>query len=138
MGDITKNISQRELNCKCRNSNCSVTIHRDEPIIKIWQNVCDHFAARHDVDKVVLKITSAARCYEYNRVPVSRNGPGSNDQSQHPRTCAIDAQIYINGEQIPPRHIHKYLDNKFPKSLGLGLYATFNHVDTRRTEKARW
>jgi uncharacterized protein YcbK (DUF882 family) len=140
MGDISKNISQHELDCKCGSNNCSVTIHRDEPVIKIWQDVCNHFAAINNADRVVLEITSGARCYDYNRTPVAEGGPGSNDRSQHPRACAIDARVYYNGAQVPPKEIHEYLDKKYPNQLGLGLYVSsrFNHIDTRRTGKARW
>jgi len=39
--------------------------------------------------------------------------------------------------KIETKIIYDLLDKRFPESLGLGLYKTFNHIDTRET-KARW
>lgn len=135
MGNITKNISDHELACKC--GKCEVSIQRHEPVIQIVQDVCDHFANLAKVDKVVLIITSAARCYEYNRKPISLGGPGSNDNSQHPRCNAIDFQIHVNGKQVQPQLIYDYLCHKYPDKHGFGLYNTFVHADSREV-KARW
>ena len=129
MGDLTKNISRHELKCKC--NNCEVTILDYEPVIEIVQDTCDYFAKENSVDKVTLIITSGARCYVYNREV------GSTDNSQHPRACAIDFKIFINGRQIDPKLVYAYLDEKYPDSLGLGKYTTFTHIDTR-PKKDRW
>lgn len=126
---LTKNIWQHELDCKC--GNCDVTILKDEPVINIVQDTCDHFAKEYSVKKVILDILSGARCYEYNRTV------GSNDNSQHPRARAIDFKIFINGAQVPPNLVYNYLNKKYPDSLGLGIYTTFVHVDDRPS-KARW
>lgn len=138
MGDLTKNISQHELDCKCKDPECNVTILPSEPIIKVVQGACDHFKRKYKAKKVTLLITSAARCYVYNRLPVKQGGPGSNDSSQHPRACAIDFKIFLpDGSQIPPKEIYDYLDKKHPDTLGLGLYKSFNHADGRAI-KGRW
>lgn len=132
MGDLTKNISKHELICKC--GNCSVTILPEEPIIQIVQDVCDYYAIEFNVDKVTLIINRGASCYVYNR----SDKIGSNDNSQHPRACAIDFKILIGRMiRVPPDLIHEYLEEKYPDSLGLGLYRSFNHVDTRPIA-ARW
>lgn len=131
MTKITKNIYSHELICKC--GNCSVTILPEEPIIQIVQDVCDHFATECKVDKVILYIGRGASCYVYNR----SDKIGSNDNSQHPRACAIDFKIFIGKIQVPPKLIHIYLCKKYSGSLGLGLYKSFNHADTR-PNKARW
>lgn len=133
MGNLTANISQHELNCKCSDPECNVTILASEPIIQIVQDVCDHFKQEHNAKKVTLKITSGARCYVYNR----SKAVGSNDNGQHPRACAIDFKIFIDGVQIPPDLIYDYLDEKNPNTLGLGLYNSFNHADGRLI-KGRW
>jgi uncharacterized protein YcbK (DUF882 family) len=135
MGDLTKNISQYELNCKC--GNCAVTIQAHEPVIKIWQDACDYFATKYGVDKVRLEITSAARCYVWNRTPLKSGGPGSNDESQHPRCSAIDGKIFVNNKQLKPREVFDYFDSRFHDACGVGLYPTFTHFDTR-IPKARW
>ncbi len=130
MTRITKNISKHELKCKC--NNCDVYIHHKERIVHIVQSVCDQFAKLNNVDKIVLKIPSAARCYVYNR------SVGSNDSSQHPRTRAMDIQLFLpNGTQIPPELIYEFVNNMYPESLGIGSYKTFTHIDTR-PYRARW
>ena len=137
MGNLTANISQHELDCKCGDPECNVTILANEPIIEIVQGVCDHFKEEYNAKKVTLIITSGARCYVYNRLPVKEGGAGSNDNGQHPRACAIDFQVFIDTAQIPPNLIYHYLDTKNPSSLGLGLYNSFNHADGRAI-KGRW
>jgi zinc D-Ala-D-Ala carboxypeptidase len=129
MGDITKNISQHELKCQC--GQCNVMIQDHEPVIQCVQKCCDYFATKHGVDRVTLKITSAARCYEHNREI------GSNDNSQHPRCRAMDIQIFIRNYQVPPAEVAEYFDNQYPDSCGIGTYATFTHFDTRSV-RARW
>ena len=133
MGNITKNISSHELQCKCSDPECNVTILDNEPVIGIVQDACDYFARKNGIDKVQLEITSAARCYRYNR----SDHIGSNDNSQHPRARAMDIKLFIGDMQIEPWLVYRYLDQKFPHTLGLGVYNTFTHVDSR-TAKARW
>lgn len=134
MTKITKNISDFELRCKC--GYCKVRIQDHEPVIKVVQDVCDHFSAIA-AKKVTLIITSAARCYGYNRQPAHLGGAGSNDESQHPRCCAMDIKLFVGDTQIEPDFIYEHLDLKFPNEYGLGNYKTFTHVDTRAV-KARW
>lgn len=129
MGDITKNISKSELFCHC--GNCKVRIQYHEPIIQMVQGACDHFALEFGVEKVTLEITSPARCRDHNL------SVGSNDESQHLRCNAEDIKIFVNGVQIPPNLVYEYFDNKYPDSMGLGLYDTFTHIDSRE-KKARW
>lgn len=133
MGDLTKNISRHELECPC--GECSVRILDDEPVIQIVQECADDFAERLGVEKLIVIVTSAARCFTYNR----SKKIGSNDNSQHPRCCAIDFQLFMpkTKDQIEPELINQYLIEKYPNSLGIGLYQSFNHVDTR-PNKARW
>ncbi len=131
MGDYTTNISSYELECPC--GKCDVTIQPHEPVIQVVQLACDFFAKRNNVKRVVLDITSSARCYEYNRIPSSKGGPGSNDNSQHPRANAIDHRIV--GVQIVD--LADYYRATYPNKYGIGQYNTFVHIDTRET-KARW
>ena len=135
MGDLTRNISRHELKCKC--GDCDVYIQDHEPIIDMWQGACDFFAKKYKVLKVGLDITSAARCYRYNRTPIDQDGPGSNDNSQHPRCTAIDGKIFINATQIKPSEVADYFEDKNPYSCGIGRYNSFTHVDSRPI-KSRW
>lgn len=135
MGNLTKNISDYELKCKC--GKCQVTIQAHEPVIGLVQSVCDYYSELYKVDRVKLVITSAARCYEYNRVPASEGGPGSNDHSQHPRCNAIDFKIFAGDHQIPPIAVFNHLNAIYENELGVGLYRTFIHIDNRPS-RHRW
>ena len=134
MGNITKNISDFELRCKC--GICKVRIQDHEPVIQVVQDACDHFAELAG-KPVVLKITSAARCYGYNRMPTHLGGAGSNDESQHPRCSAMDIKLFVNGSFIKPDYVAEYFEEKFPDTYGIGNYKSFTHIDTRPV-KARW
>lgn len=131
MGDVTKNISRHELRCKC--GRCGFAVLGYEQVIDVVQEACDHFAAQQGVDRVTLTITSAARCTEYNRKPTNEGGPGSNDNSRHPRGDAIDHRI----SGVTPRELYDYYCERYPDKFGVGMYGTFVHVDTRPV-KARW
>lgn len=124
MGDLTKNISRHELACQCDKCNCHTA---DWEVIEIVQEACDHFAKELGLAKVVLGISSAHRCAKHNK------DVGGADDSQHLYGTALD--IRING--VSPASIYQYLDSKYPDRLGLGLYNSFVHVDTREG-KARW
>lgn len=130
MGDLTKNISRPELGCKCGCGSDSM----DFVTINIVQDCCDHFAKQLSLDKVILGITSAHRCFEYNRKPIGDNGPGSNDKSQHPQARAIDFRI--NG--VSPSDVYAYLVSKYPNQYGFGKYHNFTHADSRTNGPARW
>lgn len=124
MGDLTTNISRHELKCKCGKCQYQSV---DFETISIVQEACDHFAKMLDIDKVILTITSAHRC------PAHNAAVGGGMKSQHMYASAMDIDI----DGIPPEQLFRYLDNKYPDRLGLGLYRTFVHIDTRRG-KARW
>lgn len=130
MGDLTKNINRSELACSCGCGFDSIDI---EVIIAV-QQCCDHFAKKLRKDRVVLDITSAARCYEYNRKPLSEGGPGSNDNSQHPKARAIDFKI----RGVVPAEVYAYLVSMYDGRFGIGRYDSFTHIDSRTGGSARW
>ncbi len=124
MGDLTKNISRHEVACKC--NKCSFqTI--DFEVVQIVQEACTHFEKVLGVDKVFLGINSAARCAIHNKKV------GGKPRSQHKFGTAMDIRIH----GITPAVLYDYFQNKYPDRLGLGLYGSFVHVDTRKG-KARW
>lgn len=123
MGDLTKNISRHELACKC---GCGFDT-MDWETIEVIQDVCDYFAGKLQVPKVVLSINSAARCLDYNRKV------GSKDTSQHVKGRALD----VNIQGVSTQAIYDYLDQKYPSKYGIGLYSTFVHFDSR-SYRARW
>ena len=129
MGDLTLNISRSELKCKC--GKCNVTIQDHELIIEVVQSICDRIAADRDVEKVMLKINSAARCQPHNL------SVGSNDESQHIRCNAMDIDIFVNGRRVPPHGVYWIADEIYHDRFGMGMYDWGVHIDTRRI-KARW
>ena len=135
MGDLTLNISRSELKCSC--NRCNVTIQDHELIIEVVQSICDRIAADRDVEKVRLNISSAARCYEYNRIPTIVGGPGSNDESQHPRCNAMDIDIFVGDKRVPPSEVYEIANKMYFFGFGMGVYSWGLHVDTRN-KKARW
>ena len=98
------------------------------PVVEIGQALRDHYG-------VPVNCSSGFRCYEWNRVPVSEGGPGSNDRSQHPLGTAADYQV----EGVEPEDVYNWLElNAAELGVGgLGLYDWGVHVDTR-DGTARW
>lgn len=100
----------------------------DWETIEAVQTVCDGFAQQLGLDRVVLTITSAARCLWHNAKV------GSNDRSQHPKGRAIDFKI----SGVDPADVYKALVAAFPDQYGIGDYENFTHLDTRTNGPARW
>jgi len=121
---ITKNISRHELACRC---GCGFD-SMDYETIREVQDCCDYFAEKLGVNRVVLRINSAARCLTYNRKI------GSTDGSQHPKARAIDFTI----DGVPPDDVYAFLAAKYPDRYGIGRYDSFTHIDTRSGPAARW
>lgn len=130
MGDLTLNISRHELKCKCDKCDYAAM---DFETVRVVQSICDYFATTMMVKKVILKIHSAARCFEYNRIPFEEGGPGSNDNSQHPRCNAMDFSIV----GIKNEDIYNYINTRYPQQYGVGHYSWGIHLDTCRGY-ARW
>lgn len=123
MGDISKNISRSEIACKC---GCGFdTI--DAVTARAVQDACDHFAEQLDVPRVVLDISSGARCEERNR------SEGGSYRSQHLLGRAIDFKIRC----VSPIEVQAYLLAKYPDRFGIGTYSNFTHFDSRN-ERARF
>lgn len=123
MGNLTKNLSRHEMACKCGCGADSMDIET----INVVQDVCDEF-------ECTVTVTSAHRCFEYNRSPAV----GSNDKSQHPQARAMDCVFKVGGIEIDPEEVDDYLKDKYEGKYGFGLYASFNHIDTRSGPPARW
>ena len=123
MGDLSENLSRWEFECSCGCKEDTV----DFELIHVLQWL-------RTATGEAVAITSGNRCYQWNRVPSSEGGPGSNDYSQHPRGRAADIQV----ENYTPEMVYDELDEKFGDSISLGLYETFVHVDTRTKGGARW
>ena len=115
---ISENFDRSEFKCACGCGFDTV----DAELLEILEDLRYYF-------RRPVIITSAARCRKHNSSPEV----GSNDNSQHVLGKAAD--IRINGE--PPMHVAEYLENRYPRSCGIGRYSDFTHIDSR-DEKARW
>ena len=122
MGDMSTNFSRYEFACKCGCGGDTM----DAATLEAGEAIREHFNAR-------VTVTSAYRCFEYNRIPVSEGGPGSNDASQHPRGRAMDIVV----EGIPASRVAEYAETVLLLG-GVGRYNTFTHIDTRTNGPARW
>ena len=118
---LSKNFKSTEFDC--HGKDCCLTTKVDEDLVKILQDIRDHFGKP-------VNVSSAYRCETHNA------NVGGATGSRHKKGQAAD--IYING--IAPAEIAKYAESK--GVLGIGLYETdkdghFVHIDTR-TSKSFW
>ena len=116
MGDLTGNLSRHEFACKC---GCGFDT-ADVELVQIIQEVCFFFESS-------VIINSGCRCASHNK----NEGGGVN--SQHLKGRAADC-VFI---KALPIEVYEYLTEQYPDKLGIGLYSSFIHIDTR-TGCARW
>ncbi len=96
------------------------SIFIDKELVKILEQVRRHFNRP-------VRVTSGYRTKAHNlRV-------GGEPDSMHLLGIAADIKV----DKVKPTEIYEYLDNQYPYTLGLGIYDSWVHVDTRFT-KARW
>ena len=105
-----------EFACKCGCGEQDVT----EELLRELDTIREHFG-------VPVSITSGRRCDAHNRAV------GGAPKSQHKDGTAADIQV--RGES--PYSVYQYLNKRYPKKYGIGLYGTFVHFDVR-PQKARW
>lgn len=118
---LSANFKVNEFSCKGKGC-CSVVLI-DSNLVKILQNIRNHFAAP-------VTINSAYRCAKHNKAVGGATG------SYHTKGMAAD--ISVKG--VKPAEVAKYAESI--GVLGIGLYETdrdgyFVHVDTR-TSKSFW
>ena len=125
MGDLTDNLSRKEMACNCGCGFDTVDIALAETL----QDCVDHFREKYGACKLI--ITGPNRC------PTHNEANGGAENSQHLYGKAADHKLFFSGVQIPPREVCDYYDSTYPNSLGVGLYHNRVHVDVRAI-KARW
>lgn len=103
---------------KCNDGSDKVLI--SDELVTLLQNIRDHFG------KAVV-INSAYRTETYNKKV------GGATHSQHVLGTAAD--IVISG--VSPLEVAQYAEYLQPNSGGIGVYASFTHVDVRTT-RSRW
>lgn len=115
---VTPHFRVREF--ACNDGSDVVVINMALP--QLLEKVRTHFGG------VPVTINSGYRTVAYN-ARVS----GSSSESQHCNGNAAD--IVVKG--VKPRDVARYIETLQPNSGGIGVYATFTHVDVRKG-KARW
>ena len=117
MGDLSKNFSRTEFECKCGCGFDTV----DVELLQLLQHLRNVFHRK-------IKIISGCRCKIHNS-----SIQGAAKGSLHIIARAVDFVV----EGVSPRTIYDYLNTRFPKQYGIGLYHDRIHLDTRK-HRARW
>jgi uncharacterized protein YcbK (DUF882 family) len=117
MGDVSKHFNRSEFACNCPD-NCGFSAV-DVDLLSVLESVREKFGP------VIMHC--ACRCLKYNREL------GSKDTSQHVKGLAAD--FHING--VEPEKMAYWLNERYPNSLGIGIYKWGVHVDVRK-KRARW
>jgi len=129
MGDLTKNISRKELACRC---GCGFDT-ADFELVELLQGCVDHFAFVDSIN-VRIDITGPNRCKKHNAEV------GGADESQHVLARGTDFKLFnrITGEQIDSDRVADYIELEYSGRFGMGRYNNRTHVDTRTVGPARW
>lgn len=122
MGDLSKNFSRKDYECKCGCGFNTVDVELNQ----VMQELRDHYNRK-------IIITGGNRCAAYNHII-----PGAAKDSQHQYGKAND--FVVDG--IPAVEVFEYLNEKYPSRYGIGLYTCPNqisrvHLDVRGY-RARW
>ena len=113
---LSANFRVKEFAC----TDGSDPIFIDSELVEVLQKIRNHFGKS-------VKITSAYR------TPGKNKAVGGTTYSQHLYGRAAD--IKISG--VTPKKVAAYAEKLMPNEGGIGIYATFTHIDVRGT-KARW
>lgn len=117
--DDIKYFKRSEFKCKC--GKCSgYPVEPSQELLKILDQIREHFGSP-------VRVNSGIRCIAHNR------NVGGASKSQHLYGTAAD--IKVTG--VKPETVAAYAETLLPNSGGIGRYATFTHVDVRKT-KSRW
>lgn len=116
---LSEHFDSTEFQCKCCGTLPKSGVNKN--LIKLLEDI------RNKVEKSIT-ITSGYRCESHN------HKCGGKPKSQH--LLGIAADINITG--LTPHEVQDFLVTNFDDRIGgLGIYATFTHVDVRNSH-ARW
>lgn len=121
MGDLSKDFSRFEWQCKC--GECGPSTVDAELILILQQYVRDHYNR-----KVTITPNGGFRCEPWNKICEGT------ERSKHIKGMAADIRV----ESVPPQALYTYLCKKFPDKYGIGLYDTFVHLDVWPGPARRW
>ena len=104
---------------RCRDNTRVIVLNK--ALLDLLEIIREHY-------KLPVSISSGYRTVHYN-AQLKNSSP----KSQHCLGNAAD--ISVKG--VAPASVYKWLNEKYPNSLGIGIYNTFVHVDVR-PGKSRW
>ncbi len=113
---VATNFKVKEFKC----NDGSDVVFISPKLVEVLQNIRNHFG------KAVV-INSGYRTPSYNKKV------GGATHSQHTYGTAVD--IRING--VTPKEVAKYAESLLDGWGGIGIYASFVHIDVRE-KKSRW
>ena len=117
MGDLTKNFSRYEFQCKC---GCGYDQIKPS-IVYALQIIRDHFDAS-------VPISSGCRCGKHN------TNEGGHVNSKH--LFGLAADFTVSG--VTPKDVADFIEGYFGGNNGLGRYTNFTHFNTTGNRRARW
>lgn len=139
MGDLTKNLSRSEFECKCNYPECTRTpVDFDLP--RVIQDCANRFASEQRSNltfvRMAVHINSGYRCSAHNA------DEGGSATSAHLLGMAADfwmEYVYSGGvrSKVSDDSIADYLELTYPNEYGIGRYSGRTHIDTRPVA-ARW
>ena len=114
--NLSANFKVKEFACK----DGSDPVFISQELVEVLQKIRAHFGK-------AVTINSAFRTATHNKKE------GGATYSQHLYGTAAD--IVVSG--VKPKEVAKYVETLLPNKGGIGIYATFTHVDVREV-KSRW
>ena len=115
--NLSKNLSRKEVACKCGCGFDSMDIET----VELFQALRDYMG-------IPIKVNSGCRCPEHNKKE------GGVENSYHVKARAIDCKF----SEKDLEKAWTWLNETYPDKYGFGKYKTFIHMDTGTYYPRRW